>query len=388
MFVGWISDTSIVTAEMAGRGNVTFLDMGVALASGVIGAYATARKDIPSALAGVAIAAALMPPLVTVGLALSMREWPLAQGASLLFLTNIVSITLAAWATFRWLGLHPGKGDDPIARRRASAILVSLLLVILVALNLSNIDTAASGRIENVLRESFQQAELVDYEVRQSDPLEVVAIVRQAAGNLDDTSEIIEARRSLEELLEAPVKLSVVLEPLLDADVAAASLASKDLLDEIMGQTLRSGELIDSVFLPGNPTIVFALVSTDADPLSEPFASEINSAEAEMTEVAGVPVELRILTISAQAGVEMETSNAAFSEIIEETLNENLQNSELVDFTFEVGNPFIVEATVTTELDSTSEELLAEIEAAEDALSDALGITVLLDITVRPEGLP
>jgi uncharacterized hydrophobic protein (TIGR00271 family) len=387
-FVGWISATSIVTAEMASRGNVTFLDMGVALASGVIGAYATARKDIPSALAGVAIAAALMPPLVTVGLAISFREWPLAQGASLLFLTNIVSITLAAWATFRWLGLHPGKGDDPIARRRASAILVSLLLVILVALNLSNIDTAASGRIENVLRGSFQQAELVTYEVRQSDPLEVVAIVRQPVGNLDDTSEIIEAQRSLEELLEAPVKLSVVLEPLLDADVAAASLASKDLLDEIMGQTLKSGELIDSIVLPGSPTIVFALVSTDADPLSEPLASEIESAEAEMTEVAGVPVELRILTISAQAGVELETSNTAFYEIIEETLNDNLQNSELVDFTFEVGSPFIVEATITTELDSTSEELLTEIEAAEDALSDALGITVLLDITVQSEGLP
>jgi uncharacterized hydrophobic protein (TIGR00271 family) len=62
LLVGWISSTIIVTAEMAARGNVTFLDMGVALASGVIGAYATARKDIPSALAGVAIAAALMPP--------------------------------------------------------------------------------------------------------------------------------------------------------------------------------------------------------------------------------------------------------------------------------------------------------------------------------------
>jgi uncharacterized hydrophobic protein (TIGR00271 family) len=388
LLVGWISSTSIVTAEMAGRGNVTFLDMGVALASGVIGAYAKARKDIPSALAGVAIAAALMPPLVTVGLAVSFREWPLAQGASLLFLTNIVCITLAAWATFRWLGLHPGKGDDPTARRRASAILVAFLVAILVALNIQTIDTAASGRIESVLRESFQQAELVSYEVRQSEPLEVVATVRQAVGNLDDSSEIIEAQRSLEELLEAPVELSVVLEPVLNADVATANLVFADQIDQILDRQLQSGEVIDSVFVVGNPTIVFALVSTDTDPGSEPFASEIENAEAAMTEAAGVPVELHVLTAAAQVDSQVDTSNEAFSEIIESTLNEELQNSELVGFTFEVGNPFIVEATISTELDSASEELRAGMEAAEDALSDALGITVLLGVTVRPEGLP
>lgn len=77
-----------------------------------------------------------------------------------------------------------------------------------------------------------------------------------------------------------------------------------------------------------------------------------------------------------------------FAEVIEKTLNENLQNSKLVDFTFEVGNPFIVEVTITTELDSTSEELLTEIEAVEDALSDALGIAVVLDVTVQSLGEP
>jgi hypothetical protein len=82
----------------------------------------------------------------------------------------------------------------------------------------------------------------------------------------------------------------------------------------------------------------------------------------------------------------VETSNAAFAEVIEKTLKENLQLSELVDFTFEVGNPFIVEAIITTDLDSTSEELIAELEVVEDALSDALGIKVLLDVTIQTEG--
>jgi uncharacterized hydrophobic protein (TIGR00271 family) len=386
LIVGWISATSIVTAEMASRGNVTFLDMGVALASGFIGAYATARKDIPSALAGVAIAAALMPPLVTIGLAISFREWALAQGASLLFLTNIVSITLAAWATFLWLGLRHGKKYDPVATRHASIVLVVSLLVVLVALSLQSIGTTASGSIENVLRESFQQAELVNYEVRQSSPLEVVAVVRQPVGNLDDNREVVEARESLEELLGEPVKLSVVLEPLVDADVAAFNQEAKTQIDRILEETIKSGTLVESVFLAGNPTIVFALVSTDADPGSEPFANEIKDAEAAMMEVAGLPVELQVLTTGAEVDEEMDTSNAAFAEIIDKTLAQNLQNSHLVEFTFQVGNPFIVEVTVTTELERTSEELLNEIEAVEDALADALGITVLLDVTIQSEG--
>jgi uncharacterized hydrophobic protein (TIGR00271 family) len=381
--VGWLSSTNIVTAEMAGRGNVTFLDMGVALASGFIGAYAKTRSNIASSLAGVAIAAALMPPLVTVGLAISFGEWALAEGASLLFLTNIVSITLAAWITLFWLGLRPGKEGDPTARRRASTLMVILLVAVLAGINLRSIDTVAAGRIENSLRDSFRQAELVNYEIRQSDPLEVIATVRQPAGNLDDSSEIIVARDSLEELLGKPVKLSVVLEPLVDADVAAANVEFEAQIDRILRQTIQSGELVESIFIPGNPTIVFALISTDADLDSEPLASEIQAAEAALSEAAGLPVELQVLTTGAEVGEEVESSNAAFAETIEKILNESLRGSELVSFTFEVGNPFVVEATIRTELDQSSDEFLANIEATEDALAAALGIPVLLDVTVQ-----
>jgi uncharacterized hydrophobic protein (TIGR00271 family) len=381
--VGWFSSTDIVTSEMAGRGNVTFLDMGVALASGFIGAYAKARANIASSLAGVAIAAALMPPLVTVGLAISFSEWALAEGAALLFLTNIVSITLAAYVTFYWLGLRPGKGDDPTARRFASYSLVTALVVILVILNLRSFDTVAAGRIETVLRDAFQQAELVDFEIRQSDPLEVVAIVRQPAGSLDDGSEIILARDSLRELLGQPVKLSVVLEPLVDADVIAANVEFEAQVDRILRQSIQSGELIDSVLIPGNPTIVFALISTDADPNSEPLVGEIQNAEAALTSAARVPVELQVLTTAAERGTEVESSNAAFAETIERTLKEKLRSSVLVSFTFEVGNPFLVEAVVSAGPDVSSEAIAADKSTAEATLSEALGVPVLLNLAVQ-----
>jgi hypothetical protein len=207
-----------------------------------------------------------------------------------------------------------------------------------------------------------------------------------SVGNIDDGSEIVIARDSLEELLDQPVKLSVVLEPLLDADVAETNIEFESQINQIVRENIQSGTLIESVFFPGNPTIVFALISTDSDPISEPLASEIEAAETAMTEAAGLPVELQILTTEAKIGEEVESSNAALSEIIEKTLNESLQIGELVGFTFDVGNPFIVEVTIITELDPTSDEIVSNIKAVEEALSDALGIPVLLEIFIQPPG--
>ena len=56
--VGAVVPIDAPTEEMLARGSPTLVDLGVALSAGVVGAYATARKDIPAALAGVAIAAA------------------------------------------------------------------------------------------------------------------------------------------------------------------------------------------------------------------------------------------------------------------------------------------------------------------------------------------
>jgi len=187
-------------------------------------------------------------------------------------------------------------------------------------------------------------------------------------------------------LLGEPVKLSVVLEPLVDADVAAANVEFEAQVDQILRENIRSGVLIESVFIAGNPSIVFALISTDVDPDSEPLASEIQAAEAALTEAGGLPVKLQVLSTDAEVGQEVEASNAVFADIIEKTLNESLEIGELVGFTFDVGNPFIVEVTITTELDQTSNEFLANIKATENALTAALGIPVLLDVTVQSPG--
>jgi uncharacterized hydrophobic protein (TIGR00271 family) len=130
--VGMAVPEASATQEILSRANPTLLDLGVALISGAAAAYAVSRRDVSAALAGVAIAAALAPPLTTVGIGLRLQQWWIAGGALLLFLTNMVSIAASGGLTFFLLGFRP-EPDQPgraaILRRGLRSIAVLLLLV-------------------------------------------------------------------------------------------------------------------------------------------------------------------------------------------------------------------------------------------------------------------
>lgn len=110
----FISDPQ-ATEEMASRNMPGFIDLMVALVSGIAAAYALGRPNLMSAIPGVAIAAALVPPLATGGLALAIGDWLLASGATLLFLTNMVAIVLAGAIVFWLVGVRPVVTDQKMA---------------------------------------------------------------------------------------------------------------------------------------------------------------------------------------------------------------------------------------------------------------------------------
>jgi uncharacterized hydrophobic protein (TIGR00271 family) len=95
-----------LTGELAARGEPTLLDLGVAFVSGIAASYCLARPQLSGALAGVAIAAALVPPIATVGICLSLGEVATSRGAALLFGTNVVAIVLGAAANFFFAGIR------------------------------------------------------------------------------------------------------------------------------------------------------------------------------------------------------------------------------------------------------------------------------------------
>jgi uncharacterized hydrophobic protein (TIGR00271 family) len=115
------------TREMFSRGGPGLLDLSVAFAAGLAAAYASSRPSLIAALPGVAIAAALVPPIATSGLALSLGDFPLAIGALLLFIINMVTIVLASMASLWAVGFRNLKQYTGWTRMAGSAVIASVL---------------------------------------------------------------------------------------------------------------------------------------------------------------------------------------------------------------------------------------------------------------------
>ncbi|GMQ93178.1 MAG: hypothetical protein BMS9Abin12_0655 [Acidimicrobiia bacterium] len=120
-------------AQVISRISPTLIDMMIAVAAGAAGAYATVDKRVSSSITGVAIAVALVPPLGVVGVTLTAGAYGDAGGAFLLFLTNLVSIILAASLVFVLTGfaliakLHEN-------REKMKTVIITVLLGALIVL--------------------------------------------------------------------------------------------------------------------------------------------------------------------------------------------------------------------------------------------------------------
>jgi uncharacterized hydrophobic protein (TIGR00271 family) len=220
IFIGLLSPFKELTDEIMARTHPTLLDLAVALASGMAGAYALTRKDVSAALPGVAIAAALMPPLGVVGLGLSLGDAQVTGGALLLFVTNIASISLAGAIIFMLVGVRPQtwrpETQRQIWRRLSGFVLLLLVIAIPLAIIMGGImrDTAARQTIQEVLETqvTFQGGELREFEYRaDSDGITVVATIH-LAHPLEQTA-VDATAAALSGRLERPVTLKMVVLP-------------------------------------------------------------------------------------------------------------------------------------------------------------------------------
>jgi uncharacterized hydrophobic protein (TIGR00271 family) len=215
-----------VTPEIAARSQPNLFDLAVALASGAAGAYAVARREVAAALPGVAIAAALVPPLGTVGVGLALGDLTITRGGSLLFSTNLIAIVLAGTITLLLLGFRPaGRG---IQRERLRiGIVISLVLLILISIPLAAVfvnsvqESSTRQTIQRVLTSELNDLPdlaLVEFDFEDDlGQLDVIATLH-ARQELDaDTARRL--NQELEQALQRPVHLQIVSIPVVEIDV-------------------------------------------------------------------------------------------------------------------------------------------------------------------------
>lgn len=110
--LGLININLPITHEILSRTQPTIMDLMIALAGGAAGAFAAVSPRLSVAVVGVAVATALVPPLVASGILLAHLEWKHAANAVLLAMTNIVAIQISSSLVLWMAGFRRGSDEE------------------------------------------------------------------------------------------------------------------------------------------------------------------------------------------------------------------------------------------------------------------------------------
>lgn len=234
--IGWMARLlpfgmlATLPGEVLARTHPTPFDLGVALAGGAAASYALAQPRLSAALPGVAIATALMPPVCTIGIGLSLGNTSVALGAALMFVTNFAAISFAGILVFAALGFRPGHLENGW-RSLPGSVLASAILVMLVTIPLILLTL-------NVVREASR---------RQT----ILKVVEAEVERLSDTQFVSLDLSDLQPGLNIQVTLRALRQPTYEQTVA---------LQAALAHRLQETVALQLIVIP----------ATRLDPLSPP----------------------------------------------------------------------------------------------------------------------
>jgi len=234
------------TDEILARTQPNILDMMVAIASGAAAAYAVSRKEVASALPGVAIAAALVPPLAVVGYGIGTIQFDLAAGALLLFITNLAAIILAGAVTFLSLGFRPPtraeRGEQTrYGLRLALVAMVIISIPLLLTTVISNQQATTFAKIEQTIATYWPPAQAqVENIVVSRERTEYLADfeVYDFTGTINSNDIVMLQREVEEEVGETVVLRSVIIDGQLDVVDGSTEIIPSPTMTPTMTPTL------------------------------------------------------------------------------------------------------------------------------------------------------
>lgn len=208
-FIVLLSPLQTVTAEISSRTRPNLFDLLVALFSGLAGTYAMIRGR-QGAIVGVAIATALMPPLAVMGFGLATADWDVLAGSSLLFFTNLVTISAAAAVLARLYGFAANLSPHQTGLQAALIVMVLVALALPLGLALRQIawEALVTREASSAMAAAFPaDARVNDVKINYDDrPVEVEATVITPEYRPNAEQEL---QSELSKLVGGPVVLSL-----------------------------------------------------------------------------------------------------------------------------------------------------------------------------------
>jgi len=158
VLIGLLFPVDPAVPELANRTQVGLSDVAIAMAAGSAGSLAY-TTGLPTAIIGVMVAVALLPPLVGAGLLLGAGHAGLAVGSTVLVLVNFTCISLAAVGTFLARQIRPRTWWETEKAKKATRLAViswvALLAVLVGLILLINRD---EGRLAEIVRPAAEEA--------------------------------------------------------------------------------------------------------------------------------------------------------------------------------------------------------------------------------------
>ncbi|WPR75725.1 TIGR00341 family protein [Algoriphagus sp. NG3] len=205
ILITWITPLEVLNNQITARIRPNLLDLGIAVASGIAGAYAYSKEEISKTLAGVAISVALVPPLAVAGIGIGWADWSVFWGAMLLLGTNLAGIVMAAALTFLILGFSPFR-----LAKRGLLISLGILLAIALPLGLSFNEIVKENKIiQDLSGKEIPHGLLREVKVLRMQPLKLsVTILSEKALDEQDFKEI---RQEIEAEIGQEISLELTL---------------------------------------------------------------------------------------------------------------------------------------------------------------------------------
>jgi uncharacterized hydrophobic protein (TIGR00271 family) len=201
--------------EIISRTHPSPIDLMIALAGGIAAAYSLTEERLSAALPGVAIATAIMPPICTVGIGIAIQRWDVAGGALLLFVTNAVTIAVAAAFVFFIRGFNPYPLESTRKLPPSLQFSILLIVVLLIPLTYFSIDFVKQAtdyrNINQILKEKvgeINNAELVDFTTSQADETVNIEMTIRTNNPLR-YEQVVALQESIVDTLNQPVSLRV-----------------------------------------------------------------------------------------------------------------------------------------------------------------------------------
>lgn len=148
--------------QLLSRTHPQFSDLVIALAGGAAAAYATVSPRVGTALVGVAVATAMVPPLCASAIFLGRGEFDEATQAFVLAFTNVVAIQFAASVVLWACGYHGltrrwEAGYRTLLRNGVTVLMLASLGVLLAIHSyVIVVDAVFTAKTSGILREELQ----------------------------------------------------------------------------------------------------------------------------------------------------------------------------------------------------------------------------------------